>query len=117
MSAIDLRRVTYMTTSTAKASTQSLDYFSAKYLNIKNVLPVSQIYTLNLSDYANAPGLAFQFYGDTGYWWVICLYNGIIDPITGFQPGDTINLPSLADINALLSNQDEQLLATTTVTI
>lgn len=116
MSAIDLRRSTYMSLG-QNSKKQSLDYYSSKYKNIKHLLRPSQAYSLTLADYANAPGLAFKFYGDVGYWWVICLYNGIIDPITGFQPGNTIYLPSLADVNALLSSQDDTILASSTVTI
>lgn len=116
MSAIDLRRSSYLSTS-QRGQTQSLDYLSAKYKNIRQILPAKQAYTLSMADYANAPGLAFRFYGDRNYWWVVCLYNGILDPITGFQPGDVIYLPSLADINALLSSQDDTTLAASTVTI
>lgn len=93
------------------------DWLSAKYKNIRQLLPAANSYTVSSMDEANAPGLAFKFYGDRGYWWVICFYNGILDPISGFEPGMVLQLPALADINALLSSQDDQQLVTSTVTI
>lgn len=112
---LDLNRRTYMKRGQAKRET--LDYLSAKYKNLRFILPANQSYVISTRDKANAPGLAFQFYGDRGYWWVICLYNGILDPINGFEPGMVIQLPTLADINALLSSQDTQQLAASVVTI
>lgn len=113
---LNLTRRAYLKTG-QQMNRRSLDYLSAKYINIKQILTPEQSYVVTQSDEANAPGLAFRFYGDRGYWWVLCLYNGILDPITGFEPGTVIQIPNLADINALLSSQDEQQLLASTVTI
>jgi hypothetical protein len=96
---IDLRRVTYMKVSTQK----TLNYMSAKYKNIKFLLEPQDSYQITSSDASNLPGLAHKFYGDKGYWWIIGLYNGILDPVTDLVPGTVIQLPSLTDINNLLS--------------
>lgn len=111
--AISLNRRNY----TKLGNNLSLDYLSAKYKNIKQILKPTQSYTLTSSDAANAPGIAFTVYGDVNYWWVVCLYNGILDPISGLEPGVVLQLPSLADINALLSSQDDLQLTNSTVTI
>ncbi len=115
-SVLTLNRRAYLTRTTSSSGT-SLDYLSAKYKNIKDLLPAKQSYTLSDFDESNLPGLAYKFYGDTGYWWIIGLYNGIIDPISGLTPGTVLQLPSLADINSLLTAQDSQKLTTSSVTI
>lgn len=44
--------------------------------------------------YEDAPQLlGYVFYGDTGLWWVICQYNGIIDPIEEIVEGKMLYIP------------------------
>jgi hypothetical protein len=38
--------------------------------------------------------LGLAFYDDPGLWWVICQYNGIIDPMTELVEGKTLLIPS-----------------------
>src|SRR6478736_9365622 len=105
---ISLDRSEYLGIRRAKAtSIPSLDYFAAKYKNIRHLLAPDRNYTVTHLDEANAPELAFRFFGDVGYWWVICLYNGILDPISDFEPGTEIRLPRISDVNALLSAEDQ----------
>jgi len=108
---LDLNRASYLQTG-GTTKKPYLDYLSPKYLNIKFQLPASKNYIVDGSDRANAPGIAFNFYGDRDYWWIVCMYNGIIDPITEFSPGTVLQLPSLADVNTFLSSQDPQQLST-----
>jgi hypothetical protein len=91
------------TTQTNVATSQSLDYLSPRYKNIAFKIPATQKYTVGDHDQANAPGIAYNIYGDKGYWWVICMYNGIIDPVTELVPGTVLELPSINDINSVLS--------------
>lgn len=114
-SVLDLNRRSYLDVG-GTSKKPSLNYLSAKYKNIRQLLNPEHSYNLDQSDIANAPGIAFNVYGDRDYWWVICLYNGITDPIGGFIPGTVLQLPTLADINALLSSQDTpQINATVTI--
>lgn len=39
--------------------------------------------------------LGYVFYGDTGLWWVICLYNGIIDPLEEIIEGKLLLIPTI----------------------
>lgn len=107
---IDLNRATYLQ---ASVDVSRLNYLSAKYKNIRYLLPAKQNYTVTSADEANAPGLAFSIYGDVGYWWLLCMYNGIIDPIEDIAPGTVLRLPSLNDINNFLTSQDEKVTANT----
>jgi hypothetical protein len=80
-----------------------VSYLSARYKNLRQQLPADTLYMVTLADTANAPGIAFNVYGDRFYWWVVCFYNGIINPISDLKPGVLLELPNLEDINALLS--------------
>lgn len=104
---LNLNRSAYMTLGT---DGKSLDYLSAKYLNIKFIVPAKLSYTVTQSSQNNAPGIAFDFYGSADYWWVILLFNGILDPVEDLTPGRVLQLPTLADINAFLSLQESQTL-------
>jgi hypothetical protein len=44
--------------------------------------------------------LGYVFYGDTGLWWLICQYNGIIDPMAEIVEGKALLLPTLDRIKA-----------------
>lgn len=37
--------------------------------------------------------IAFQYYGDSGYWGQIALYNGILNPFTEVVPNKQILIP------------------------
>lgn len=38
--------------------------------------------------------LGFVFYGDTGLWWIICQYNGILNPIDELIEGKILLVPT-----------------------
>jgi hypothetical protein len=38
-----------------------------------------------------------------GYWWILGMYNGIIDPVADIRPPLTLGIPSLSSINTFLS--------------
>jgi len=109
---IDLNRATYLKPS---ISVDRLNYLSAKYKNIKYRVVPRQQYTVTIGDRANAPGLAHDFYGDKGYWWILCMFNGILNPISQIEPGTVLNLPSLTDINNFLTSQDNNVINSTVV--
>jgi hypothetical protein len=110
---VDLKRITYMDVG-GSVKNPRLNYLSAKYKNIRHLLPAVNTYVVTSSDVANLPGIAFNVYRDKDYWWVIGLYNGIIFPEKDLVPGMVLQLPSLSDINALLASEEQSL---TNVTI
>ena len=44
--------------------------------------------------------LGYVFYGDTGLWWIICQFNGIIDPIQEIVEGKLLMIPTIERIKA-----------------
>lgn len=113
-SLIDLNRATYLSVG-GEDGAPVMDYLSTNYLNVKFMLRARDTYQVTDSDACNLPGIAFKVYGDKNYWWIIGLYNGIVDPITDLEPGLVLQLPSLADINALFSKQDATVMTNVTI--
>ncbi len=102
---LNLKRNSYMDQGTTQ---QSLDYLSARYLNIKFIVPARDSFVVTQAYEANAPGIAFDFYGSADYWWVVLLFNGIQDPVEELVAGKVLQLPGLADVNAFLSLKESQ---------
>lgn len=100
---LSLNRATFMTSDPNNPN--SLDYLSAKYKNIGQILPASQTLIITQKYVANPFGIAFDVYGNRDYWWLVCLFAGVLNPITDFINGMVIQLPSLSDLNALLNSQ------------
>jgi hypothetical protein len=44
--------------------------------------------------------LGYLFYGDEGLWWVICQYNGIIDPFAELVEGKMLLIPTTERVKA-----------------
>lgn len=44
--------------------------------------------------------LGYVFYGDIGLWWIICMFNGIIDPMEEIVEGKLLMIPTIERIKA-----------------
>jgi hypothetical protein len=102
---LNLKRSAYTDTGTEP---KALDYLSARYLNIKFIVPARSSFVVTQAYEANAPGIAFDFYGSADYWWVVLLFNDIIEPLEELVAGKVLQLPGLADVNAFLSLKESQ---------
>ena len=53
--------------------------------------------------YENKPYLlGYMFYGDEGLWWVVCQYNGIIDPLNELVTGKLILVPTIERVRSAM---------------
>jgi hypothetical protein len=111
---IDLNRATYITPTKKK---DRFDFVSARYKNMRWLLRHTETYEVTASDTANLPGIAFRVYGDVGYWWILGMYNGIIDPVADIRPPLTLGIPSLSSINTFLSEGQMNLESKTNNTV
>ncbi len=51
----------------------------------------------------NLPNLSFRYYRNTTAFWVIAIYNGIVDPMS-IQEGEIIKIPAYTDITQVLAD-------------
>jgi hypothetical protein len=86
-----------------------------------NTLPsdVSDIVYFVEKKYEGKPQLlGYVFYGDTGLWWIICQYNGIIDPLEEIIEGKLLLIPTIERVKAqLFSNSNRSVIPSTRNTI
>jgi hypothetical protein len=77
-----------------------------------NVLPAdpSDIVYIVEKKYEGFPHLlGLVFYGDIGLWWLICQYNGIIDPMEEIIEGKALLIPTLDRIKAQVFSGNSQI--------
>jgi hypothetical protein len=86
-----------------------------------NMLPsdVSDIVYFVEKKYEGKPQLlGYVFYGDTGLWWIICLYNGIIDPLEEIIEGKLLLIPTIERIKVqIFSSNSNNIIPSTRSTI
>jgi hypothetical protein len=65
---------------------------------------------------SNLPGLAYRLWGDPdyGYWWVLGLYNGIIDPLEDLPTGRELLVPDIDDVKKYLQTLPQEGIAAST---
>ncbi len=86
-----------------KATSYVPDWLNTRYVGQIQNLPVSQRIVLE-DRYVPYPELlSNDIYGTVDYWWVLCMYNGIVDIFNDMQAGLIWNIPALSDIQAMLS--------------
>jgi hypothetical protein len=62
--------------------------------------PSDIIYVME-SKYEGRPDLlGFVFYNDTKLWWIICQYNGILDPMNELKEGKVLLIPSKTKVDS-----------------
>ena len=61
--------------------------------------PSDIIYIMEAKYEGRPEMLGYVFYGDTGLWWVICQYNGILDPMNELKEGVALLIPTKTKVS------------------
>lgn len=99
-----MARINYPSVSAYAATPQS-NWFIGNYVHRK--IPsngADKLFTIT-PKYINRPDLlAYDLYGNPGYWWVFCARNPNVlrDPIWDFEAGKVIIIPSQSHLKASL---------------
>ena len=79
------------------------DWLNTTYVSKIKALPVSQKMVL-AAKYVPYPDLlSYDLYGTTDYWWVLCMYNGVVRIFADMTEGTLWKIPALSDIQSMLS--------------
>lgn len=62
------------------------------------------IHTVIGHEDGNLPLLAYAYHKNINTWWIIGMYNGVIDPYEDLPPGTRLNIPSLESIEDFFNN-------------
>lgn len=85
-----------------------LDPHSATYQALSRRQFSISHYTVSSSE-AHRPDLvSLACYGRVDWWLVICLFNGIINPIKEMEMGRQLQIPDFAEVNRLLKSDDNR---------
>ena len=108
MAAIDYRQdYTWSKFSPIDNTGTQRSIFRSAYRNIRFVLELQSILTLNDAQSSNLPGLSFQLYGVTDYWRILLAYNGLSDPIQDVYAGMEFRVPTRTSIVRWLTQQQD----------
>lgn len=81
-----------------------VDILNSLYKNMRYSVAPERLIILDAKYASNLPGLAYDYYGDTKYWFAILSFNGLQDPINETRAGVRLMLPAKTDIDALLAS-------------
>lgn len=98
-----------MSTQYSKTSPYYSTTFSGNFLDVWQARTIPKqaddvVFTIN-STYTYRPDLlAYDLYGDAGYWWVFAVRNPntIKDPVFDFRPGVKIYIPKKETLKAAI---------------
>ena len=79
------------------------DWLSATYVGQLQNLVVQEQYILQPQDVPFPDLISYRYYKTTDYWWLLCMFNGTIDPIWDMNPGQTWQIPTYKSIQSVLS--------------
>lgn len=81
------------------------DFLSSSYLNIVKYITTSRIHVVTQDEEANLQLISYNYYKTISLWWIIGMYNGIINPFFEVVAGTYINIPDLVSIETYIRNQ------------
>lgn len=93
-----------VTIKTRSSIYQLADWLNSSYINRIPNLELQAQYVLQAQDVPFPELISFKNYGTTDFWWVLLMYNGVIDPIAEMQAGIVWGIPSYASIQNMLSS-------------
>lgn len=96
-SAYNVKNGRYTLGGTTEVSAFALEWWS------KNPIPSDPsdiVYFVEKKYEGKHHQLGYVFYGDTGLWWIICQYNGIIDPLNEIVEGKMLLIPTIERVKA-----------------
>jgi hypothetical protein len=78
------------------------DWLAGAQTRFINSLEFSHNHDIRSDEVGRAPLIAARQYGSISYWWIICYYNGIIDPKKELVAGMRLRIPSAASMEDYL---------------
>lgn len=89
-----IHQVVYQRQGSAMSETLP-DWLSAQYIDLHERVLEYSLYVVTESDIGQPDGIAHKFYGDSSWWWLVCSYNGIVNPVTDMFAGQRLRVPAL----------------------
>lgn len=71
------------------------DWLSARYVDLHEKVLQFFFHTVTETDLGQPDQIAYKYYNDSNWWWMLCSYNGIVNPMTDMYLGQRIRIPAL----------------------
>jgi len=72
-------------------------------VDLENIYLDDTDWLIDHEKFVNRPdAIAYKFYGNSKYWWIIAERNGITDPFKGFYKGRKLKIPDLVTVRKVL---------------
>jgi hypothetical protein len=84
------------------------DWLNVSYLDLQEKAVDYQFHIVSETDIAQPDAIAYNYYGDSNWWWLLCSFNGIVNPMTDMVLGQRLKIPNLHIVQLLLAPKQKQ---------
>lgn len=92
----------------AAQSEELPDWLNARYVDLHEKVLETLFHTVSDTDIGQPDLIAYTYYGDSNWWWLVCSYNGIVNPIVDMYLGQKLRIPSLHQAQMSLQSPPDQ---------
>jgi hypothetical protein len=92
----------------AAQSEELPDWLNARYVDLHEKVLETLFHTVSETDLGQPDLIAHTYYGDSNWWWLICSYNGIVNPMVDMYLGQKLRIPSLHQAQMSLQSPPDQ---------
>lgn len=85
-----------------------LDYMNAPYLNLSENITKYSTHVISQSFEGRPDLISYKLYSTVDLWWVVCQFNGVINPFTDLRVGMLIKVPDYSQVMHLLHEATEE---------
>lgn len=71
------------------------DWLKASYIDLHERVLEFSFHIVSDTDLSQPDAIAYKHYKDSNLWWLICSYNGIVNPMTDMWLGQKLRIPTL----------------------
>ena len=116
MNRSDFIPVSKYTPTSFSAELPALDFLNADYLSLSTVR-TSSTFVVTQDTAAHPDLISYNHYGSTDYWWVICMFNSIVNPLVDLYVGKVLQIPDLVEVSLRLQAKNVEQTGTTFITV
>jgi hypothetical protein len=92
----------------AAQSEELPDWLNARYVDLHEKVLETMFHTVSETDIGQPDLIAYTYYGDSNWWWLICSYNGIVNPMVDMYLGQKLRIPLLHQAQMSLQSPPDQ---------
>lgn len=85
-----------------------LDYMAASYLNLSDSITKYSTHVISQAFEGRPDLISYKLYGTVDLWWVICQFNGVVNPLTDLEVGKLLKAPDYSQVMHFLQTSLEE---------